>query len=44
MKLPDLSDVEAAGLREHGGTAEAIADILGGKWPTERIVNPEVRK
>lgn len=23
--------------------AEAIADILGGKWPTERIVNPEVR-
>jgi RNAse (barnase) inhibitor barstar len=26
MKLPDLSDVEAAGLREHAGTAEAIAD------------------
>ncbi len=24
--------------------AEAIADILGGKWPTERIVNPEVRR
>lgn len=24
--------------------AEAITDILGGKWPTERIVNPEVRR
>jgi D-3-phosphoglycerate dehydrogenase len=23
--------------------AEAIADVLGGKWPAERIVNPEVR-
>jgi phosphoglycerate dehydrogenase-like enzyme len=23
--------------------AEAIVDVLAGKWPTERIVNPEVR-
>lgn len=24
--------------------AEAIAEVIAGKWPTERIVNPEVRK
>jgi RNAse (barnase) inhibitor barstar len=26
MKLPDLSDVEAAGVREHAGSSESIAD------------------
>ena len=26
MKLPDLSDVESAGLREHAGPAEAIVE------------------
>jgi D-3-phosphoglycerate dehydrogenase len=24
--------------------AEAIVDVLAGKWPSERVVNPEVRK